>query len=74
MKRIPLVHLKGEEKKKKSQTHNNPQLSLAVCVDISATRTIALPAYGSEDGNNISWTEKYERVNEAALGETKLWQ
>lgn len=43
-------------------------------VDISAMITIALPAYCLEDGNNISWTEKYERVNEAALGETKLWQ
>lgn len=71
MKRIPLVHLKGEKKK---IPYNNPQLSLAVRVDISAMITIALPAYCLEDGNNISWTEKYERVNEAALGETKLWQ
>lgn len=61
---------KGGRKKKK--THNNPQLSLAVRVDILITT--ALPAYCSEDGNNISWTEKYERLNEAALGETGLWQ
>lgn len=46
----------------------------AVCVDIVAMTTIALPADCSEDGNSISWTEKYEGVNEAALGETKLWQ
>lgn len=71
MKRIPLVHLKREKHK---IPQNNPQLSLAVCVDIFAMITIALPAYRLEDGNNVSWTEKYERVNEAALGETKLWQ
>ena len=71
MKRIPLVHLKGE---KKNPLQQSTTLSLAVRVDISATITTALPAYCLEDGNNISWTEKYERVIEAALGETKLWQ
>lgn len=67
MIRISLVHLKG---KKKIQTQ---QLSL-LHLDILAMITIALPAYCFDDGNNISWTEKYERVNEAALGETKPWQ
>lgn len=54
--------------------HNTPQLPLASRMDISAEVTVALPDYCLEEGNNVSWTEKYERLNEAALGETKLWQ
>jgi hypothetical protein len=33
-------------------------------VDIFTVGTIALPADCMEDGNSVSWTEKYERLNE----------
>lgn len=60
-------HLKGKKNPK-------PTTLSFLHLDILAMITIALPAYCCDDGNNISWTEKYERVNEAALGETKPWQ
>lgn len=69
MERIPLVHLRGG----KYPPQHSTTLS-CLCVVISAEITVALPDYCLEEGNDVSGTEKYERLNEAALGETKLWQ